>query len=206
MVYVRGQRSDYDDWANAGNPGWAYDDVLPYFRKLETHAAGTTDPQHHGSTGPIHITSMKADVHPIVHEFLKGCGQLNLPRTDDFNGAQFEGAGIYDLNTKNGERCSSSFAYLRPALSRANLTLRSGVLVRRVTFDGMRATGVVVAGEHGDETLVAAREVILAAGASIRRSCCNCRAWAIRRCSRASACRSCMRCRPSAATCRTTCA
>ncbi|MBY8606057.1 GMC family oxidoreductase N-terminal domain-containing protein [Burkholderia arboris] len=165
MVYVRGQRSDYDDWANAGNPGWAYDDVLPYFRKLETHAAGATDPQHHGSTGPIHITSMKADVHPIVHEFLKGCSQLNLPRTDDFNGAQFEGAGIYDLNTKNGERCSSSFAYLRPALGRSNLTLRSGVLVRRVTFDGTRATGVVVAGEHGDETLVAAREVILAAGA-----------------------------------------
>ncbi|NHV26633.1 GMC family oxidoreductase [Burkholderia sp. D-99] len=165
MVYVRGQRSDYDDWAAAGNPGWAYDDVLPYFRKLETHAAGMTDPQHHGATGPIHITSMKADVHPIVHEFLKGCGQLNLPRTDDFNGAQFEGAGIYDLNTKNGERCSSSFAYLRPALGRANLTLRSGVLVRRVTFDGTRATGVVVAGEQGDETLVAAREVILAAGA-----------------------------------------
>ena len=205
MVYVRGQRSDYDDWANAGNPGWAYDDVLPYFRKLETRAAGTTDPQHHGSTGPIHITSMKADVHPIVHEFLKGCGQLNLPRTDDFNGAQFE-RGHLRPEHENGERCSSSFAYLRPALSRANLTLRSGVLVRRVTFDGMRATGVVVAGEHGDETLVAAREVILAAGASIRRSCCNCRAWAIRRCSRASACRSCMRCRPSAATCRTTCA
>ncbi|MCO8644162.1 GMC family oxidoreductase N-terminal domain-containing protein [Burkholderia multivorans] len=165
MVYVRGQRSDYDDWAAAGNPGWAYDDVLPYFRKLETHAAGTTDPQHHGSTGPIHITSMKDDVHPIVHEFLKGCAQLNLPRTDDFNGAQFEGAGIYDLNTKHGERCSSSFAYLRPSLGRANLTLRAGVLVRRVTFDGTRATGVVVAGEHGDETLVAAREVILAAGA-----------------------------------------
>ncbi|KVH72258.1 choline dehydrogenase [Burkholderia cepacia] len=165
MVYVRGQRSDYDDWAAAGNPGWAYDDVLPYFRKLETHAAGATDPRHHGTTGPIHITSMKADVHPIVHEFLKGCGELNLPRTDDFNGAQFEGAGIYDLNTKNGERCSSSFAYLRPALGRANLTLRPGVLVRRVTFDGTRATGVVVAGAHGDETLVAAREVILAAGA-----------------------------------------
>ncbi|RQT68042.1 GMC family oxidoreductase [Burkholderia cepacia] len=165
MVYVRGQRSDYDDWAAAGNPGWAYDDVLPYFRKLETHAAGATDPRHHGATGPIHITSMKADVHPIVHEFLKGCGELNLPRTDDFNGAQFEGAGIYDLNTKNGERCSSSFAYLRPALGRANLTLRPGALVRRVTFDGTRATGVVVAGAHGDETLVAAREVILAAGA-----------------------------------------
>ncbi|MXN79132.1 choline dehydrogenase [Burkholderia sp. 4701] len=165
MVYVRGQRSDFDDWAAAGNPGWGYDDVLPYFRKLETHAAGTTDPHHHGASGPIHITSMKADVHPIVHTFLKGCDQLNLPRSDDFNGARFEGAGIYDLNTKNGERCSSSVAYLRPALGRANLTLRSGVLVRRVTFDGTRATGVVVAGPHGDETIDAAREVILAAGA-----------------------------------------
>ncbi|KVO02672.1 choline dehydrogenase [Burkholderia ubonensis] len=165
MVYVRGQRGDYDDWAAAGNPGWAYDDVLPYFRKLETHAAGAADPQYHGTTGPIHITSMQADVHPIVHEFLKGCDELNLPRTADFNGAQFEGAGIYDLNTKHGERCSSSFAYLRPALGRANLTLRSGVLVRRVTFDGARATGVVVAGPNGDETIAAAREVILAAGA-----------------------------------------
>ncbi|MGU7771954.1 GMC family oxidoreductase [Burkholderia sp. MR1-5-21] len=168
MVYVRGQRSDYDDWAAAGNPGWGYDDVLPYFRKLETHPAGATDPQYHGTRGPIHITSMKADVHPIVHEFLKGCEQLKLPRSDDFNGAQFEGAGIYDLNTKNGERCSSSFAYLRPALSRPNLTLRSGVLVRRVKFDGTRAVGVVVAGADGgdgDETIDAAREVILAAGA-----------------------------------------
>ncbi|MGZ2748838.1 GMC family oxidoreductase [Burkholderia stagnalis] len=165
MVYVRGQRSDFDDWAAAGNPGWGYDDVLPYFRKLETHAAGATDPHHHGTSGPIHITSMKADVHPIVHTFLRGCDQLSVPRSDDFNGAQFEGAGIYDLNTKDGERCSSSVAYLRPALGRANLTLRSGVLVRRVTFDGTRATGVVVAGPHGDETIDAAREVIVAAGA-----------------------------------------
>lgn len=165
MVYVRGQRSDFDDWAAAGNPGWSYDDVLPYFRKLETHAAGATDPQYHGATGPIHITSMKKDVHPIVHAFLKGCDELNLPRTDDFNGAQFEGAGIYDLNTKNGERCSSSFAYLRTAESRSNLTLRSSTLVRRVRFDGKRAVGVVVAGPNGDETITAAREVILAAGA-----------------------------------------
>ncbi|CAJ0822508.1 Oxygen-dependent choline dehydrogenase [Ralstonia flaminis] len=165
MVYVRGQRSDYDDWAAAGNPGWGYDDVLPYFRKLETHAAAATDPQHHGATGPIHITSMKNDVHPIVHEFLKGCEQLKLPRTNDFNGANFEGAGIYDLNTKNGERCSSSFAYLRPAESRPNLTVRSSTLVRRVQFEGKRAVGVVVAGQHGDETIAATCEVIMAAGA-----------------------------------------
>ena len=165
MVYVRGQRSDFDDWAAAGNPGWGYDDVLPYFRKLETHPAAEADPQHHGADGPIHITSMKADVHPIVHEFLKGCEQLGLPHTDDFNGAQFEGAGIYDLNTKKGERCSSSFAYLRPAQSRPNLTVRSSTLVRRVAFDGRRAVGVVVAGANGDETIAATREIILAAGA-----------------------------------------
>ncbi|MFX5476448.1 GMC family oxidoreductase N-terminal domain-containing protein, partial [Acinetobacter baumannii] len=88
-----------------------------------------------------------------------------LPRTHDFNGAQFEGAGIYDLNTKNGERCSSSFAYLRPAESRSNLTVRSGTLVRRVQFEGKRAVGVVVAGPNGDEVIDASREVILAAGA-----------------------------------------
>lgn len=165
MVYVRGQRSDFDDWAAAGNSGWSFDDVLPYFRKLETHAAAGVDPEHHGAAGPIHITSMQADVHPIVHEFLKGCEQLKLPRTADFNGAQFEGAGIYDLNTKNGERCSSSFAYLRPAESRPSLTVRSGTLVRRVQFEGKRAAGVVVAGPNGDETINASREVILAAGA-----------------------------------------
>ena len=107
---------------------------------------------------------MKADVHPIVHEFLKGCGQLNLPRTDDFNGAQFEGAGIYDLNTKTANAAPAALrtcARAEPREPHAALgRARAARDVRR-----MRATGVVVAGEHGDETLVAAREVILAAGA-----------------------------------------
>ncbi|WP_323117981.1 GMC family oxidoreductase [Burkholderia alba] len=165
MVYVRGQRADFDDWAAAGNPGWSYDDVLPYFRKLETHPQGAAEPHLHGASGPIHITSMKADVHPIVHQFLKGCEELQLPRTDDFNGARFDGAGIYDLNTRHGERCSSSVAYLRPARSRPNLTVMSDALVRRLRFDGKQATGVVVTHAGREQTLDAAREVILAAGA-----------------------------------------
>ncbi|MBI0330476.1 GMC family oxidoreductase [Burkholderia plantarii] len=165
MVYVRGQRVDYDDWAAAGNPGWSYDDVLPVFRRLETHPFAQSAPQWHGGSGPIHITPMTDDVHPIVHEFLAGCGELGLPRSQDFNGAQFEGAGIYELNTKNGERCSSAVAYLRPALARPNLTMLTSALVRRVTFEGKRATGIAYAHEGREQHVTARREVILCAGA-----------------------------------------
>ncbi|WP_246793649.1 GMC family oxidoreductase [Burkholderia perseverans] len=165
MVHVRGQRADYDDWAAAGNPGWSYDDVLPVFRRLETHPFARSAPQWHGGSGPIHVTPMTDDVHPIVHEFLAGCGELGLPRSQDFNGAQFEGAGIYELNTKHGERCSSAVAYLHPALARPNLTMLTSALVRRVTFEGQRATGIAYAHEGREQHVTARREVILCAGA-----------------------------------------
>jgi choline dehydrogenase len=165
MVYVRGQPADFDDWAAAGNPGWRYADVLPYFRQLETHPRGVEAPAWRGTDGPIHVTPMAPDVHPIVRDFLDGCAQLGLPRTDDFNGAQFEGAGIYELNTRQGQRCSSGAAYLRPALARPNLTLLTETRVRKVCFDGTRATGVEIGEPGATRTLVARREVLLAAGA-----------------------------------------
>ncbi len=166
MVYVRGQRSDYDDWAAAsGDAGWSYDSVLRYFRRLETHPLGSGAPQWHGSEGKIHVTPMTGDVHPIVHQFLAGCREMGLPQTPDMNGAQFEGAGIYELNTKHGERCSSGVAYLHPALSRPNLTLLSEALVRRVSFHGKRATGIAYAHQGREQHVTARREVILAAGA-----------------------------------------
>ncbi|AIG00758.1 choline dehydrogenase [Pseudomonas fluorescens] len=165
MIYVRGQAHDFDDWAAGGNDGWSFKEVLPYFRKLESHPLG--DSQYHGSSGPISITPMKGQTHPICEAFLKGCEQLGYPRSEDFNGPDFEGAGIYDVNTRNGQRCSSSFAYLHPALSRPNLTVEHHALVDRVLFDDLqqRAIGICVT-QHGVvRTFSANKEVILCAGA-----------------------------------------
>jgi choline dehydrogenase len=164
MIYVRGQAQDYDDWAQAGNKGWTFRDVLPHFRKLESHPLGNTE--YHGSNGPIGISPMKDAVHPICHVFLKGCEQAGYKRTDDFNGAQFEGAGIYDVNTRNGQRSSSSFEYLHPVLNRRNLTVEREVLVTQVLFDAnRRATGVTVKLNGSARQFTAKREVILSAGA-----------------------------------------
>ncbi|PCE24044.1 choline dehydrogenase [Paraburkholderia acidicola] len=164
MIFVRGQPHDFDDWSAAGNPGWSFADVLPYFRKLESHPLGNS--VHHGADGPIRISPMKDGVHPICHVFLKGCEQAGYARTDDFNGARFEGAGIYDVNTRNGQRSSSSFEYLHPALNRPNLTVEREVLASQVLFDdARRATGVVVQQNGNTRRFNARREVILAAGA-----------------------------------------
>jgi choline dehydrogenase len=164
MIYVRGQPHDFDDWVAAGNKGWSFRDVLPYFRKLESHPLGNT--QYHGADGPIGISPMKDAAHPICHVFLKGCDQAGYKRTDDFNGAQFEGSGIYDVNTRNGQRSSSSFEYLQPVLSRKNLTVEREVLVSRVLFDNnKRATGVAIQQNGSTRTIKANREVILSAGA-----------------------------------------
>jgi choline dehydrogenase len=165
MVYVRGQPHDFDDWSVAtGDKGWSYAGVLPYFKKLESHPLGNT--KYHGATGPISISSMKDGVHPIVHTFLKGCEQLGYRRNEDFNGEAFEGTGIYDLNTKNGQRASSSFMYLHPVLGRANLTVERDALVTRVLFDdNKRAVGIKLQ-QHGKEReFTADKEVIMAAGA-----------------------------------------
>ncbi|MBD9513231.1 GMC family oxidoreductase [Pseudomonas sp. PDM22] len=164
MIYVRGQAHDFDDWAANGNEGWSFKDVLPYFRKLESHPLGNTE--YHGANGPIRITPMKGHTHPICDRFLEGCQELGYPLSEDFNGKDFEGAGLYDVNTKNGQRCSSSFAYLHPAQNRANLTIERNALVERVLFDeSKRAIGVSVKQSGVQREFHAQREVILAAGA-----------------------------------------
>lgn len=164
MIYVRGQPQDFDDWAANGNGGWSWRDVLPYFRRLETHPAGDT--AYHGSNGPIHISTMRGKTHPICDSFLAACDELGYPRSHDFNGAQFEGAGIYDLSTRQGQRCSSHAAYLHPARHRSNLTVETNATVVRVLFDEhKRAIGVTMR-QHGVEQDIHAQcEVILAAGA-----------------------------------------
>ncbi|MEB0039328.1 MULTISPECIES: GMC family oxidoreductase N-terminal domain-containing protein [unclassified Pseudomonas] len=165
MIFVRGQAHDFDDWAANGNEGWGFKDVLPYFRKLENHPLG--DSEYHGGSGPISITPMKGQTHPICDVFLKGCDELGYPHSDDFNGPTFEGSGIYDVNTRKGQRCSSSFAHLHPALSRPNLTVELHALVDRVIFDEaqQRATGISVTQNGVVRTFTANKEVILCAGA-----------------------------------------
>ncbi|QGZ64316.1 GMC family oxidoreductase [Paraburkholderia acidisoli] len=165
MIYVRGAARDFDDWAAAGNPGWSYQDVLPYFRKLESHPLGNTT--WHGANGPVHITPMRDGAHPICASFIEGCEQLGYERNDDFNGARLEGVGIYDVNTRNGKRDSSSVAYLHRAGHRPNLTIEHHARATRVLFDAakQRATGVEIVQQGVTRTFHANREVIVAAGA-----------------------------------------
>ncbi len=163
MIFVRGAAADFDDWRDAGNPGWGFDDVLPYFRKLETHADGAS--AWHGGAGPIHVTPMRHGTHPLSDAFLAACRDLGLPENPDFNGQTLEGAGVYDVNTRRGMRSSSSREYLWPALKRPNLAIMTDTLACRVVLADGRATGVEV--KRGDERLIinARREVILCAGA-----------------------------------------
>jgi choline dehydrogenase len=138
--------------------------VLPFFRRMETHAGGES--RFHGGDGPIHVTPMRGQSHAITDRFLEACAEMQLPMNGDFNGESIEGAGIYDINTKNGVRSSSSLAYLRPALKRRNLFVRRNARVRRVLIDAeRRATGIELSGPSGVESFTARREVILSAGA-----------------------------------------
>lgn len=163
MVYVRGQPGDFDDWAAAGNPGWTYQEVLPYFRKLEDHPFG--EPQFHGVGGPVGVSDVSANVHPLCHSFLKACDSLGVARTRDFNGAQSEGSGLWEVTIKDGVRVSASNAYLRPIWRRPNLTIRMRAQATRVLFEGRRATGVEFI-ESGSTQVARARcEVILSGGA-----------------------------------------
>ncbi len=163
LIYIRGQKSDFDDWAANGNAGWSFEEVLPHFKKLESHPLGDT--QYHGAHGPIRITRMKDQAHPVCTAFLDACAGFGYPRNDDFNGATLEGAGVYDINARDGFRDSSSRAYLKPALKRPQLRLERDCLVEKILFDGKRARGVIFRHNGAVRECLAAREVILAAGA-----------------------------------------
>jgi choline dehydrogenase len=164
MVYMRGLPHDFDHWAAIGNPGWSYSDVLPYFMRAEDHDEG--DPQYHGRGGPMHVTDVTRDVHPLCHLYIDACKALGFRYTPDFNGAESEGVGIYQINTRRGIRSSSAIEYLRPALRRANLTLRMRAHATRLVFDGRRAAGVQYR-DHGQATEVRANKEVILCGGSI---------------------------------------
>jgi choline dehydrogenase len=162
MVYVRGQPHDFDDWKAAGNPGWGWDDVLPYFKKSEDFDRYST---HHGRGGPQHVTDITPHVHPVCHSFIETAEAVGFPVTTDFNGMHPEGVGFYQINTRGGWRASTANAFLRPALKRKNLELRMHAHTSRILFDGNRATGVEYLRRGTTHQVKARREVILSGGA-----------------------------------------
>ena len=163
MVYVRGQPADFDDWRAAGNPGWSWSELLPYFKKLEDHAWGASE--FHGAGGPVHVSDVSASVHPLCATFLQACADVGIEHTRDFNGAQPEGAGLWQVTIKDGVRVSSANAYLRPIRRRANLDLRLRAHATRVLFSGSRAVGVEYLRGGTRQQAHSRLEVLLAAGA-----------------------------------------
>ncbi len=162
LIYIRGQRRDYDAWAAAGNPGWRWEDCLPYFRKLENNDLGAGPTR--GTEGPLNATSIKTP-HPLVEGLIAAAGTLGVPRVRDFNTGEQDGVGYYQLTTRNGRRCSTAVAYLRPAQHRANLRVETGAHAMAVLFEGNRAVGVRYRQDGQVRTLRARREVLLSAGA-----------------------------------------
>ncbi|WP_322015414.1 GMC family oxidoreductase [Paraburkholderia sp. J12] len=162
MIYARGHRTDYDDWAALGNRGWGYDDVLPYFRRAE-HFEGGADAWH-GTDGPLNVAALR-DPNPAALAFAAAAQEAGYARNDDFNGEHQEGFGLYHVTQRNGVRHSTGRAYLRPAMSRRNLTVWANTQVLNLVLEGRRACGVRCRGESGEFTIGARREVILCAGA-----------------------------------------
>ncbi len=139
LVYIRGQREDYDHWRQLGNPGWSYDDVLPYFRKAEDRTRG--EDEYHGVGGPLTVSD-PSDTHPLAEAFIEAAMAAGHKRNDDVNGADQEGIGYTQWTIRNGRRCSAAVAYLKPVRKRANLKIATDAHATRLLFDGRRAVGV----------------------------------------------------------------
>lgn len=163
MVYIRGHRKDYDDWAAAGNPGWSYDDLLPYFRRNETAQTGGN--HYRGSDGPVHISDVSEDLHPTCQQFIQAGVSMGLKHSTDFNAEEQDGIGVYQINTKNGLRMSAARAYLNPARKRKNLTITTKAHVTRILFEGKKAVGVEYEKAGKTHQVYARKEVILCGGA-----------------------------------------
>ena len=162
MIYARGHQSDYDHWAEQGNPGWAWKDVLPYFKRAEHNERGGDD--LHGTGGPLNVKDLTTP-NRFGPVFVEAGKQAGYVANSDFNGPEQEGVGMYQVTHKNGERCSAAKAYLTPHLSRPNLKVITGAHATRILMDGHRAVGVEYRQGSDTKTLKAGREVLLSAGA-----------------------------------------
>lgn len=164
MAYVWGDPAEFDSWENLGIKGWSYQDVHPYFRKLETHASTTSTARGKQGLVPV-LDRAVVDPDAISDAYIQACRQAGIPETPDYNGTQYEGVRYLEQNAKDGRRWSSAVAYLRPALSRANLVVRTQALVRRVLLQGNRCVGVEYDWQGKTCRAGAGAEVILCAGA-----------------------------------------
>lgn len=162
MVWIRGHRADYDEWGAIGGSDWGWDSAREAYRAIEDNEAGADE--WHGRGGPLFISANRQGLHPLVKNYLAACVAAGLPETLDFNGARQEGAGVYQMTIKDGRRNSAARAFLRPAMKRSNLQVRTGAHVTRVIFEGRRAVGVEIA-RGGQREVIRAREVILSGGA-----------------------------------------
>jgi choline dehydrogenase len=164
MVYVRGQADDFNHWAQLGNPGWGYADVLPYFRRMESHALG--DSEWHGDEGRVPIADLRWK-NPLVDAFLASAQSLGIPANPDYNGETQEGAGTYQYNIDRGRRKNTARTYLHPQLRRGGIDLRTDARASEILFEGRRAVGIRYLAGAGREVreVRATREVILCGGA-----------------------------------------
>ncbi|MBM0170667.1 GMC family oxidoreductase [Altererythrobacter sp. C41] len=162
MIYIRGHAWDYDNWAALGCAGWAYEDVLPYFKRAEDNVRGADE--FHGEAGPLCVSDQKWP-NPGSLAFVESAAALQLPVNHDFNGAKQEGFGLYQVTQKGGERWSAARAYVEPLRARANLAVLTGTLVERIVIEDGRATGVTIRRGGRRETLRAGGGVVLSAGA-----------------------------------------
>lgn len=160
-VYMRGNPGDYDAWRDAGNPGWGWTDVLPYFRRSERFYRG--EGPFHGARGELPVTGVE-EPHPTSEDFVRSAVALGHARNDDFNGPTQEGVGYLQYMIGDGRRASTARVFLRPVLGRSNLSVETGALVEQVLFDGRAARGVRLRDAQGTREIAAAKEVILCGG------------------------------------------
>ena len=162
MIYVRGEPSEFDHWAELGNSGWGYRDLLPYFKRLESSRLGADT--YRGRHGPISVTHLCEDPNRFSDAFIDACQAAGIPKTDDYNGADFEGVGYLQLSTRNGKRCSTAIGYLHGLPHRDNLHLITEAHATGLIFEGNRAVGVRYWKDGQEHQANAAIEVVVSAG------------------------------------------
>lgn len=162
MVYQRGNAKNYDEWAALGNDGWAYEEVLPYFKKMENQERGAND--YHGVGGPLNVADLR-DPNPLSEAFVQACQEVGLPMNEDFNGATQEGFGLHQVTQKEGMRSSAAVGYIHPALSRPNLRVETNALATKLLFEGQRCVGVAYNKDGETHEAKANCEVIVSGGA-----------------------------------------
>jgi choline dehydrogenase-like flavoprotein len=162
MVAIRGHKEDYDEWESLGNTGWSFKDLLPIFKTIEGYEGGGDT--FHGVDGPLKVSTSNY-ANPMCEVFLKAAEQQGYQRTTDFNGAEQEGIGLFDVNVHKGKRCSSATAFLNPVRNRPNLDIVTNTLVEKILFEGAEAVGVQVKQNGERHSIKCRNEVVLAAGA-----------------------------------------